>query len=145
VLVCHDAIYSLDSGGGELGLLYRRRRETHPALGAIGSLDDRLASVFRRALTVCDRLERELAGLRFAGDRFELAVNDRRVSGADAGELRSALERLGGWIFPDERIAVEVRSGRGERLAATVRSPRGPGAAELLARLDVGTLQARTS
>ena len=47
--------------------------------------------------SACARLERErdLAGLSFPADRFELAINDRRVSvAADGGELAQALERL---------------------------------------------------
>ena len=107
VLVCHDAIYSLDTGGGELGLLYSRRRETHPSVQGIASLDDRLTSVFRRALSVCARLEREhdLAGLSFPGERFELAINDRRVTAAATGELAQALELVSGWLFAGERRA----------------------------------------
>jgi hypothetical protein len=147
VLVCHDAIYALDSGGGELGLLYSRRRETHPSLGAIASLDDRLASVFRRALTACVRLEREcdLEGLRFPGDRFQLSVNDRRVGSVQAAELAASLERVAGWLFPGERPAIEVFGGRGDRLAATLRGERARGAAELLARLEVGATAAGVS
>jgi hypothetical protein len=147
VLVCHDAVYGLDSGGGELGLLYSRRRETHPSLGAITSLDDRLVSVFRRALAACVRLEREpdLAGLRFPADRFELAVNDRRLSGSQAGELGAALERVAEWLFPGERPAIEVGAGDGDRLAATLRAARAPGAAAVLARLGVGATTAGVS
>jgi len=141
VLVCHDAIYSLDQGGGELGLLYSRRHETHPSLGAISSLDDRLASVFRRALSACARLERErdLAGLSFPGDRFELSINDRRVGAAAAGELAQALERLSGWLFAGEKPRVEVGGGGdGSRLHATVHRDRAAGIGELLARLEIG-------
>ena len=138
VLVCHDAIYALDSAGGELGLLYSRRRETHPSLGPIASLDDRLASVFRRALAACERLEREQdlgAPLRFTGDRFLVAVNDRRVTAASATELGGALERLGGWLVPDGGAQVEVGAGAGERLTGSLRFERAPGVTTLLARL----------
>jgi hypothetical protein len=141
VLVCHDAIYSLDRGGGALGLLYSRRRETHPSLGPITSLDDRLASVFRRALVACGRLdrERELAGLVFPADRFELAINDRRVHAADAGELGRTLERLSSWLFAGEHPQIEVGGGDvGERLRASIHRQRAGGTAELLSRLDVG-------
>ena len=141
VLVCHDAIYSLDGGGSALGLLYSRRRETHPSLSAITTLDDRLASVFRRALSACARLERErdLAGLSFPGDRFELAINDRRVGAAAAGELAQALDRLAGRLFAGERPRIEVSGGDGgSRLRATVRRDRSAGIGELLSRLEVG-------
>jgi hypothetical protein len=149
ILVCHDAIYSLDSGGDELGLLYSRRRETHPALGAIASLDDRLASVFRRALRACELLEREsdLAGLRFPGDRFELAVNDRRVAAGEAGVLAAALGRLAGRLFPGEQPWIEVGGGNDDRLTATLRRERGGAGevGELLGRLDAGVAAARVS
>jgi hypothetical protein len=147
VLVCHDAIYALDGGGGELGLLYRRRRETHPSLGAIATLDDRLVSVFRRALAACVRLEgeRDLAGLRFAGDRFELAVNDRRVTRTEADELAAALDRVAGWLFPGERAAIEITGGDGDRLAATLRHEHARGVTELLARLEVAATTAGAS
>jgi hypothetical protein len=147
VLVCHDAIYSLDGGGGALGLLYSRRRETHASLGAIDSLDERLASVFRRALVACARLERErdLAGLRFPADRFELAINDRRLGAAQGAELARSLDRLGGWLFAGEQARVEIGGGdAGERLRATIHRSRGGGASELVSRLDVGAA-ARTS
>jgi hypothetical protein len=124
VLVCHDAIYSLDSGSGELGLLYSRRRETHPSLHEIRTLDQRLDSVFERALAACARLEREpdLAGaLRFPGDRFAIAINDRRVTRVDAAELESALERLAGRLFAGAMAQVDVAGGDGDRLTATLR------------------------
>ena len=35
VLVAHDAHYAMDLAEGRLGLLYSRRRETHPSRGAI--------------------------------------------------------------------------------------------------------------
>ena len=113
VLVCHDAIYSLDTGGGELGLLYSRRRETHPSVQGIASLDDRLTSVFRRALSACARLERErdLAGLSFPGERFELAINDRRVTAAAAGELAAGARTPVG-------LALRGRATRASRSAA---------------------------
>jgi len=139
VLVCHDALYALDGAGGELGLLYSRRRETHPSLGTIASLDDRLASVFRRALAACDRLEREesLGGaLRFPGDRFLVAVNDRRVTAEQAGELAAALGRLAAWLLPGETPAIEIHQRAGDRLAASVRRDRAAGVAELLIRLS---------
>jgi hypothetical protein len=154
VLVCHDAIYSLDQGGGageaapapptapaapRLGLLYSRRRETHASLGPIASLDDRLASVFRRALIACGKLERDLPGLTFPADRFELAINDRRVGAADAAELASALERLSRWLFAGEQPRIEVGGGgNGERVRASIDRQRAGGAAELVSRLDVG-------
>jgi hypothetical protein len=141
VLVCHDAIYSLGRSGGELGLLYSRRHETHPALGPITSLDDRLASVFRRALDACARLEREsdLAGLSFPGHRFELVVNDRRIGGAEGPELERSLRRLASWLFAGEETRIAIAGGEGgARLGASIVRDRAKGVAELLARFELG-------
>ena len=56
VLITHDAHYAMDLADGRLGLLYSRRRETHPCLGVIQSVADRLRSVWQRTLTACQRL-----------------------------------------------------------------------------------------
>ncbi len=56
VLITHDAHYAMDLADGRLGLLYSRRRETHPRLRDIQSIEDRLRSVWQCALTACQRL-----------------------------------------------------------------------------------------
>ena len=91
LLIGHDAHYGLDQSGGRLGLLYSRRRETHPSLAGLGSDSHRLASAIEVALGVCSLLEGDesLAGrLRF-GQELEVKINDRLVSTNDeAGEAR---------------------------------------------------------
>lgn len=80
ILVAHDAHYAIDGAEGRLGLLYSRRRETHPNRSGIQSVSERLKSVFHCALTACQRLEDEPAlqnGLRFRTDALYLRLNDR--------------------------------------------------------------------
>ena len=50
MLTAHDAHYAMDMADGRMGLLYSRRRETHPARNAIQSVTERLQSVLQCAL-----------------------------------------------------------------------------------------------
>jgi hypothetical protein len=83
VLVAHDAHYVIDLEAGRPGLLYSRRRETHPHREALVNVPERLASVFQSVLTACQALEEESAfsgRLRFRTDELLLRVNDRLVA-----------------------------------------------------------------
>ena len=83
MLIAHDAHYAIDVAGGRMGLLYSRRRETHPSRNAIQSVTARLHSVLQCALQACRLLEAEpsLQGrVKFRGDEMLLRVNDRLVS-----------------------------------------------------------------
>ncbi len=136
LLMCHGSHYALDSGGGDLALLYSRRRSGgKPPVDAEGVF----ASAFRLALRACLALEEEpeLRGyLHFPGDRFYLALNDRRspyqedLRRRTEDELRACLERL----LPGEEIALEP--GAESRLTYEIRSQRAPGVAALLQRLE---------
>ena len=138
LLVCHDANYSLDQGGGETGLLYSRRRETHPSLGNIESLDDRLASVFRRSLEACVLLEEEpsLAGtVHFSGDRFLLWVNDRLIGRDGEEELETASKRLLARLAPEAELSLVSATSEGGRLGHHLRLAGSPGIRSLLAEI----------
>ena len=139
LLVCHDAHYGLDYGGGELGLLYSRRRETRA--GSIASIGERLRSVFRSALTACSLLEREpCLGdlLSFPGDRFRLVINDRRygaeASTVVAAELRTLLDE----IFPEPSAEIEIAMDNEDRPTLHIRVPEALGCATLLDRVEGG-------
>ncbi|MDX1383460.1 MAG: hypothetical protein R3190_07455 [Thermoanaerobaculia bacterium] len=140
ILVCHDAQYSVGGAGGGLGLLYSRRRETHPALAALDSLDERLESVFLRALDACTKLQIEgsLGGaLRFPCDRFVLWINDRRV-GTEAGDdLAAALFAIFGRLLPQTEVEVGTALDAG-RLRADVSVAGQPGATVLAQKLRMG-------
>lgn len=138
VLVCHDALYAVDQADGELGLLYSRRRETHPSLAGIVSLEDRLASLFRKALQACARLERETevdGKLRFPANRFLLRVNDRRIGREHADTLRQGVELLAASLFPGEDVRIRVPDAQ-RRLSLGLETGAAPGVPGLLARLD---------
>ncbi len=83
VLIAHDAHYVVDLDEGQLGLLYSRRRETHPRREALTSVPGRLASVLQCALAACQALEEEpefVGRLRFRTDALLLRVNDRLLA-----------------------------------------------------------------
>ena len=49
MLIAHDAHYAIDVADGRMGLLYSRRRETHPSRIAIQGVPQRLHSVLQCA------------------------------------------------------------------------------------------------
>ncbi|MEE2778108.1 MAG: hypothetical protein VYE73_15250, partial [Acidobacteriota bacterium] len=137
LLVCHDAQYGVEGGDGELGLLYSRRRETHPSLGGIATLEDRIESVFERALAACARLQIEasLGGrLRFPSDHFLLRVNDRRIGEESFGDLSTALHSFFARLLPQTEVSIEVATEAG-RVAARISVAGQPGATALSQRL----------
>ncbi len=125
MLIAHDAHYAMDMADGRMGLLYSRRRETHPTRNAIQSVTERLQSVVQCALTACQLLEAEpsLQGrLRFRTDELLLRVNDRLVSPVPAAfddlqaHLGPVLERL----YPDHQVEMERCGGPMSRLAVKI-------------------------
>lgn len=142
VLVAHDAHYAMDMAEGKLGLLYSRRRETHPSRSAIRSAEERLASVFRCALTACQRLEAETVfqgRLGFCGDAFLLRSNDRLLAPNTPeayADLRPGLASLLGKLYPDELVELQHDAQSASCLTVGVRATAAPDIATLLARLD---------
>ena len=103
ILVCHEAIYSLDSGKGRLGLVYNRRTALD------GSIEDRLAQAVRAAESAATLLEQEpeFAGvLRFDRTQWEVTVNDRALA-PNKETTWNALE-------PPIRAVFDVLMGSGE-------------------------------
>jgi hypothetical protein len=73
ILVCHEAIYSLD----KLGLVYNRRTALN------GSVEDRLRQAVKSVESAAELLEKEpeFSGkLRFNRNAWEVAVNDRMLA-----------------------------------------------------------------
>lgn len=139
MLIAHDAHYAMDMADGRMGLLYSRRRETHPSRNAIQSVTERLQSVLQCALAACRLLEAEPAlqgRLKFRGDELLLRINDRLVSPTLANfddlqaHLRPVLERL----YPDHQAEVQSCGGSDSRLTVTIKVDEDA---------DVDTLQSR--
>ena len=139
MLIAHDAHYAIDMAGGRMGLLYSRRRETHPSRNGIQSVTERLHSVLQCALKACRLLEAEpsLQGrVKFRGDELLLRVNDRLVSPTPAAfddlqaHLRPVLERL----YPALQVEVDLCGEPDSRLAVAIRVAEDAGAAALYSR-----------
>src|SRR2546426_5742697 len=140
VLITHDAHYAMDLADGRLGLLYSRRRETHPRLRDIHSVEDRLRSVWQCALTACQRLAAHpaLSGrLQFRGNELLLRCNDRLQgpnTAAAYDELYQYLEPFLATLYPGQRVEVEHMSEHTSRLTVGIK---------VAEPLDVDTLLAR--
>jgi len=77
ILVCHEAIYGLDQGQDQLGLVYNRRTVLD------GSIEDRLRQAVDAAESAAALLEQEpefAANLRFDRHRWEVSINDRALA-----------------------------------------------------------------
>ncbi len=127
VLVGHEANYSLDNGGGRLGLLYNRKAPIE------GSAEENVAQALGAALKACRRLETEpefQGSLQFGpAHELEITVNDRALApntdeafeslkpaiesalAATYGGVEFNLERLGD---ARERLRIAVRARGGE-------------------------------
>jgi hypothetical protein len=143
ILIAHDAHYAMDAAGGRLGLLYSRRRETHPNRLAIGDTRERLTSVFFCALTACQRLEAEAAfqgQLRFRTDSFILRINDRLYAPNTLDVFQAVYEELAPFLrslYPDQVLEVSHASDAASRLTLEVKATEQPGVETLLTRLGV--------
>ena len=141
VLIAHDAHYAMDLTDGRLGLLYSRRRETQPRLGAIQSVEDRLRSVWQCALTACQRLAAHpaLSGrLQFRGNELLLRCNDR-LHGPNTAtaytELCQHLEPFLATLYTGQQVEVEHCSEHPSRLTVGIKVAESPDVDTLLRRL----------
>jgi len=139
VLVAHDAHYAIDMAEGQPGLLYSRRRETHPNRLHLQSGVERLCSVLHCALTACQRLEAEpvfQGRVRFRGNTFMLRSNDRLLAPntpqAEA-DLLSSLTPVLDTLYPEGDV--ELHTQDASRLTVMVRSTADADVATLLSRL----------
>ncbi len=127
LLVAQEGNFSIDSAGGQLGLLYYRKQPGH----------DALASIVRSALQACSLLEAEQ--FRFRTDEFQIIANDRLLAPNDDATLAelkpvisSVFERLlKGADFSISRISKDPR----ERFAVRVQTNQAAGVKTLLSRL----------
>ena len=140
ILIAHDAHYAIDTSEGRLGLLYSRRRETHPTRSAIQGGTERLHSVVQCALQAGLALETEpsLRGrLKFRGDEFLLRINDRLVSPSleAVDDLKAQIQPVLSSLYPHGPVEVEGNGRADSRLAITIRASEDPDVATLCGRL----------
>jgi len=141
VLIAHDAHYVMDLTDERLGLLYSRRRETHPSRCAIETVEDRLKSVWHCALTACQRLAAHPAlhgRLQFRGNELLLRCNDRLQAPnttAAYDELCQHLEPFLATLYPGQRVEVEHIRENTSRLTVAIKVPEPLGVDALLTRL----------
>lgn len=135
MLVAHEGNFSLDLGGGRMGLAYNRKT---PAAGALA---DRLRGVARTVLDACSRLEEErgLDGhIRFRGDELLLFANDRLRapnSAATMAAFQPALRQLLRALYGDLDCTVTPERDARERFSVHVRAPAAVSVRDLLTRL----------
>lgn len=131
ILIGHEANYSLDSDGGEAGLLYARKQDQS------GTVQERLRGALAAALRACRRLETEpeLADkVSFRGGDLKVTANDRLLApNTPEGErdLRAALEPVLDALFAGAQYDVERDDSSRERLSLRVRA-KGEFSAEIL-------------
>ena len=140
MLIAHDAHYVIDVAGGRMGLLYSRRRETHPSRKAIHSATERLHSVLQCAFKACRLLETEPAlqgRVKFRGDEMLLRVNDRLVSPTlDAfDDLQLHLQPLLVNLYTDCQAEMERDGGTDSRLTVAIKVSEDVGVETLRNRL----------
>jgi hypothetical protein len=142
VLIAHDAHYAMDTATGRPGLLYSRRRETHPSRRTPQNVAARLRSILHCALTACQQLEADPAlhgRLQFRGDTLQLRYNDRLpVASASAAyeALQQHLRPCLTLLYPGQRLEVTPLHSRDARLTITVSAVENPDVSTLLARLS---------
>ena len=132
LLVGHNANYSFDNSGGDLGLLYCQKR------GLDGSLADRIEKVFNSTLSACQRLETEpeLQGnIRFAGGDAMLVTNDRLVAPnteAVRNRIREDLKPFLDRLYGGGEYAIEEDGNEAERPSFHIVTETGFGVDSLL-------------
>ena len=135
LLVAHEGNYGYDETGERWGLVYYNKR---PLAGELGV---RLATVCRKLLTACHKLEQEpeLQGrLKFRGDEIQFFANDRLLapnSEQTAEALDPALRALLGTLYSGQIYELAHESDPKERFSVTATVAEPVGVGTLLERL----------
>lgn len=147
ILIGYDAQYAMDLSEGRLGLLYSRRRETHPIRNHIKDVAVRLQSVFQDALTACQQLESEAAfqgRLRFRTDALLLRINDRLLAPNTTevyNDLRGYLDPFLAQLYPEAPVTMAHRAKSASRLTIAIQTASLTDVHTLLTRLNQASLQ----
>ena len=133
MLICHEAHYGMDEGGGRVGLLYTQKR------GATGSLADRFAHALSRTLKAAVHLEKDLEGkVVFRGDEIAMGIADRLLAPntpATLAAVRPALEAVLEKLHGGAPFTLGQLGGPRDTFGVTVTCAGAADVATLLARL----------
>ena len=135
MLVAHQGNFSLDLGGGRMGLAYNRK------IPAEGALADRLRHLARTVFDACRRLEDEpgLAGeIHFRGDELQVFANDRLHAPNRAETLTAfqpALQGLVRTLYGESDCTITPEQDPSERFSVHVQAREAVRVSDLLARL----------
>jgi hypothetical protein len=131
----------MDMAEGRLGLLYSRRRETHPTRSALHGVEERLASVLHCTLVACQRLEMEPAlqgRCRFRGDELLLRLNDRLHAPntrAVYAEFQQHLAPFLALLYPGLQVTAEQVGTPTDALTVHIKATGNPDVSTLMGRL----------
>jgi hypothetical protein len=134
MLICHEAHYSMDRGGGRLGLRCAAKR------GATGDTAERIRRVLRKVLRLAERMEaHEILGGRVKFDtRSALVSIEDRLVAPSAQETFDALAPVLAGVATDvwgaPPVLVRVGSPK-EPFQVEMSAPVGPTVTDLLSRL----------
>ncbi|MEO8603776.1 MAG: hypothetical protein ABI629_14475 [bacterium] len=135
VLVAHEGNYSIDLGGGQLGIMYTRKAPVQ------GDMVARLTSLARTVFGAARLLEQDAAlggRLRFRGDRLALFANDRLRAPNDAptyAAFQPTLDALLHKLYGDAKCEVARPGDPRSRFGVSITASIPASVDELLARL----------
>jgi hypothetical protein len=141
ILIAHDAHYVMDLAEGQLGLLYSRRRETHPTRSALHGVEERLASVLHCTLVAGQQLEAEPAlqgRCQFRGDALLLRLNDRLHAPntpAAYADFQPRIVPFLARLYPGSQVAVQQVGEPTAALTMRITATENPDVSTLLDRL----------
>jgi len=121
MLIAHHAHYGLDGAGGELGLLFARKRDS------IGPAAPRIREGLAAAIDAAQRLagEPEVEGtLRFDYGRIELRVMSRLIADNSAASVAAFIDDLVpvvGELYGIDSAGIELTHGSDPKQPLTVR------------------------
>jgi hypothetical protein len=118
LLVGHEANYSMDCTRGRCGLLYNRKATLE------GSHADRFQQALSSATHACLMLEKELPGLRFDRQQFELFINDRALAPNQPETYEAVLPELDAFVrtkLGQSSFVLERQSDPRSRFGVTVK------------------------
>jgi len=135
MLICHEAHYSMDHGGGRLGLKCATKR------GATGDATARLRRILQKTLRACSAMESHeiFAGrVKFDTRSALFSIEDRLLAPSTQSTFESfapLLAEVASHVWGASPVLARTGSAK-EVFQVELTAPHAPPLAEMLARLD---------